>query len=302
LPDERRRALAEILEIDDAELARWDRISRGLVVPFHGDGIISQFEGFARLEPFPFADYRRRYGEIRRLDRILEKEGDDPNRYQVSKQADVLMLFYLFSTEELQAIFERLGYVFTPEMIFQNICWYMERTVHGSTLSWLTHAWVLARADREESWRLALTALDSDFADLQGGTTPEGIHLGAMAGTVDLMERCYTGLEVRAHALVFNPHLPSEVARLETTIRYRRQVLDVRVDHETLTITSRPTTADTVVVGYRTSARALGPGQRLTFKLVPEHKLDRAERVVEQKRVAERSRAETCEPTRETTP
>jgi len=300
LPERRRRALAEILEIDDAELARWERISRGLVVPFHGDGLISQFEGFERLEPFPFAAYRERYGEIRRLDRILEAEGDDPNRYQVSKQADVLMLFYLFSTEELQAIFERLGYLFTPEKIFENICWYMARTVHGSTLSWLTHAWVLARADREESWRLALTALDSDVADLQGGTTPEGIHLGAMAGTVDLMERCYTGLEVRAHTLVFNPHLPSEVERLATTIRYRRQVLDVEVDHDALTITSRPTTAGPVVVGYRTSARALSPGQRVTFHLVPEHKLDRAERVVEQKRVAERARAETCDDIRET--
>jgi alpha,alpha-trehalase len=302
LPEQRRRALVELLELDGPELARWETLSRRLVVPFHGDGLISQFEGFERLEPFPFAAYRARYGEIRRLDRILEAEGDDPNRYQVSKQADVLMLFYLFSTEELRAILERLGYMFPSELIFKNICWYMERTVHGSTLSWLTHAWVLARADREQSWRLALTALDSDVGDLQGGTTPEGIHLGAMAGTVDLMERCYTGVEVRAHTLVFNPHLPSEVERLETTIRYRRQVLDVDVDHDALTITSRPTTAAPVVVGYRTSARALSPGQRIIFKLVPEHKLDRAARGAEQRRVVERSCGETREQTRETTP
>ena len=38
-----------------------------------------------------------RYGDIRRLDRILEAEGDTVNRYQASKQADVLMLGYLFS-------------------------------------------------------------------------------------------------------------------------------------------------------------------------------------------------------------
>jgi alpha,alpha-trehalase len=302
LPDQRRRALVELLGIDDAERARWDRISRRLVVPFHDDGIISQFEGFERLEPFPFADYRERYDGIRRLDRILEREGDDPNRYQVSKQADVLMLFYLFSTEELREVLERLGYVFEPEMIFNTICWYMERTVHGSTLSWLTHAWVLARADREQSWRLALTALDSDFADLQGGTTPEGIHLGAMAGTVDLMERCYTGLEARAHALVFNPHLPSEVSCLRTTIHYRRQVLDVVVDHARLAVTSRPTTAAPVVLAYRATTRAISPGQRITFTLVPEHKADRAARVVEQRRVAGEARSEAASATEETTP
>ena len=35
------------------------------------------------------------------LDRILEAEGDSTNNYKVSKQADVLMLFYLFSAESL---------------------------------------------------------------------------------------------------------------------------------------------------------------------------------------------------------
>ena len=31
------------------------------------------------------------------------------------------------------------------------------------------------------------------MADTQGGTTKEGIHLGAMAGTIDILQRCYTG-------------------------------------------------------------------------------------------------------------
>ena len=57
------------------------------------------------------------------------------------------------------------------------------------------HAWVLARSDRRQSWEFFLEALESDIADIQGGTTAEGIHLGAMAGTLDLLQRCYTGLE-----------------------------------------------------------------------------------------------------------
>ena len=39
--------------------------------------------------------YRDRYGNIGRLDLILEAEDDHTNHYQTSKQADVLMLFYL---------------------------------------------------------------------------------------------------------------------------------------------------------------------------------------------------------------
>ena len=60
--------------------------------------------------------YREKYGNIQRLDRILEAEGDTPNRYQLTKQPDTLMLFYLFSTEELVSIFDRLGYEFDADV------------------------------------------------------------------------------------------------------------------------------------------------------------------------------------------
>jgi trehalose/maltose hydrolase-like predicted phosphorylase len=128
---------------------RWDEISRKLFVPFHGDGIISQFEGYEKLEEFDWEGYRQKYGNIQRLDRILEAEGDDVNRYQASKQADVLMLFYLFSAEELRRCSSTWATAST-RLIPRNIDYYMRRTSHGSTLSRVVHYWVLARADREE--------------------------------------------------------------------------------------------------------------------------------------------------------
>ena len=102
---------------------------------------------------------REEYGNVQRIDRLLESENDDANRYKVSKQADVLMLFFLFSTEELKEVFDRLGYHFAPEMIGRNIQYYSDRTSHGSTLSWVTHAWILSRWDRKRSWRLFEQAL-----------------------------------------------------------------------------------------------------------------------------------------------
>jgi trehalose/maltose hydrolase-like predicted phosphorylase len=41
------------------------------------------------------------------------------------------------------------------------------------------------RLNRAVSWNHFRKALMSDISDIQGGTTPEGIHLGAMAGTVE---------------------------------------------------------------------------------------------------------------------
>jgi trehalose/maltose hydrolase-like predicted phosphorylase len=67
-------------------------------------------------------------------------------------------------------------------------------------------AWILARSDRRRSWSAFEAALAADVADTQGGTTAEGIHLGAMAATLDIVQRCYTGLEARDGVLWPNPH------------------------------------------------------------------------------------------------
>jgi len=229
LPQEYLRELCEKLEIEDVEIERWKEISRKMKVVFHADGIISQFEGYEDLEEFDWEGYRRRYGNIQRLDRILESEGDTPNRYKVSKQADVLMLFYLFSAEELGSLILQLGYDFDHETIPRTIDYYLRRTSNGSSLSWIIHSWVATRRDRSHSWELFNVALLTDFADVQGGTTPEGIHLGAMAGCVDMVGRGYTGLECRGDVLRFNPAFPEELDGLNMLIRYRGRWLDLDI-------------------------------------------------------------------------
>ena len=221
LPDHRRAELTERLGLAREELDRWDEVSRKLRVCFHDGDIISQFEGYGDLEELDWDGLRRRHGNIRRLDRILEAEGDSTNRYKASKQADVLMLFYLLSAEELRGLLDRLGYRLEPDAIRRNVDYYLERTSHGSTLSGVVNAWVLARSDRPQSWRYFTEALASDLHDVQGGTTAEGIHLGAMAGTVDLAQRCYTGLEAREDVLWLNPSLPEELDGLDFDVRYR---------------------------------------------------------------------------------
>ena len=164
-----------------------------MFVPFHDDGIISQFEGYEQLEELDWDAYRARYGNIQRLDRILRAEGDDPDRYKLAKQADTVMLFYLFSAEELQRLFDRLGYEYGPDTVRKNVAYYDRRTSHGSTLSFVAYAGVLAALDPESSWERFLVALKSDVGDVQGGTTKEGIHMGVMAGTLDLVQRGYIG-------------------------------------------------------------------------------------------------------------
>jgi len=263
----RQRELCETLTLDEAEFHEWRRISERLRVVFHEDGIPSQFEGYEGLKEFDWEGYRERYGDIQRLDRILESEDDTPNRYKASKQADVLMLFYLFSSEELVSIFDRLGYGFDPEDIPRTIEYYLHRTSHGSTLSRVVHSWVLARSDRARSWSLFCDALRSDIDDIQGGTTPEGIHLGSMAGAVDILTRGYTGMEPRDEVLRFNPRLPDELARLHQHIHYRGHALEVDITRQVLDVRALRSQEPPIRIGLGEEEYELEAGSRVRIPL-----------------------------------
>ncbi|MDP9023356.1 MAG: glycoside hydrolase family 65 protein [Actinomycetota bacterium] len=264
-PDE--SEMRENLGLRREEVDHWEEISRKMKIPFHGDGIISQFEGYEKLEEFDREDYLERYGDIQRVDRILEAEGDTANRYRVSKQADVLMLFFLLSEQNLRELFDRLDYPFDDDLISRNVEYYLRRTTHGSTLSRVVHSWVLARRDRARSWDLFLEALDSDISDIQGGTTAEGIHLGAMAGTVDLAQRAYGGFVTREDALWFDPALPKELSRLAFTLHYRGHRLEVTITPERLRVASRQTGAPAIPIGINGELHDLEAGTVLQFDL-----------------------------------
>ncbi len=270
LPDSRVEALRARLGIGADELELWRDMSRRTFVPFHGDGIISQFEGYGELEELDWDAYRAKYGNIQRLDRILRAEGDDPNRYKITKQADTVMLFFLFSHDELREIFGRLRYDYRDDTAMRNVAYYDRRTSHGSTLSFVTHAGVLATLDPESSWERFLVALRSDADDIQGGTTKEGIHVGVMAGTLDVMQRCYAGTHVRGDVLYFDPRLPDQLDGLSFPIQFRETPIMVTVTGEQLTLAVHPESVSRPVgAGVPGDVRELRAGDRAVFRLSP---------------------------------
>ncbi len=274
LPLRDRLDLMASLGIDGSELDRWDDVTRRMSVPFHpapGPGpesdrtVISQFEGYADLQELDWAGLRARYGDIARLDRILEAENDSVNRYKASKQADVLMLFYLLSADELRELFARMGYRFTPEQIPRTIDYYVQRTSHGSTLSSVVHAWVLARGDRHRAMRYFRQVLASDVADIQGGTTAEGIHVAAMAGSIDLLQRCLTGLEIRGDRLILNPMWPESLGTLRMPIYYRGYRLHLTIVGRSAEVSVDPTDHPPIEIECRGQVQTLTPGTSLRF-------------------------------------
>ena len=287
LPKSRRAALRDRLGLTDDELRTWDEMSRKMFVPFHGDRIISQFEGYADLEELDWERYRAEHPNIQRLDRILKAEGDDPDRYQLTKQADAVMLFFLFSGDELRALLERLGYDYDPGLAPRTIDYYDQRTSHGSSLSLVTHAAVLGSLDPESSWKRFLVALESDVCDVQGGTTKEGIHMGVMSGTLDLLQRTYVGASVRDGVLHFSPTLIDRLDGLTFPMQFHRTSIRVSISGDELTVHtltegfSRP-----VRIGIGSEIRELAAGEEWVARLGdqpdrpdgPDHRAQRSDR------------------------
>jgi len=230
LPLDVKVSLLKSLGIDQDELDRWEEISKTLAISISNEGILEQFEGYFELEDLDWEHYRTTYPDIHRMDRILKAEGLTPNSYKVAKQADTLMLFYNLSEDTVRSLISQLGYQ-TPEgLLPKNLDYYLQRTSHGSTLSRLVHAYLaFLVGEYGVSWELYQESLRSDFLDIQGGTTQEGIHLGVMTGTILFIFRTYAGLDWTGNVLKIDPLLPEGWRKICFNFSFRnvRYYLDI---------------------------------------------------------------------------
>ena len=113
-----------------------------------------------------------------------------------------------------------------------------------------------------------MVALVSDVGDVQGGTTKEGIHMGVMCGTLDLIQRGYMGSEIRDGTLYFSPLLTDRLEGLSLPMQFRGTPIRVTLeDRELVVEADREGFARPVRVGVGDEVRELGAGDRCAFRL-----------------------------------
>ena len=66
-----------------------------------------------------------------------------------------------------------------------------------------------------------MVAPESDVGDVQGGTTKEGIHMGVMSVTLDLVQRGFPGCEIRDGVPYFDPKLADRLEGLSFSMQFR---------------------------------------------------------------------------------
>ena len=262
------KSIQQKLELRKEELSQWKEISRKLNIVISEEGIISQYDGYFDLKELDWDGYKKKYDNIYRLDRILKAEGKSADEFKVAKQADTLMTFYNLDDDEVRNILEKMGYTINPDYLKENMNYYLGRTSHGSTLSRVVHA-LLANmiGDRDLSWELYQDALGSDYVDIQGGTTAEGIHLGVMAGTVLIAQHAYAGLNLRGDIIRIEPNMPKAWRSIQFGFSFREQRFNLMVCQQSLTIEHADTDAEKTKVLVNGKEYQIVPGNKLTIKL-----------------------------------
>jgi beta-phosphoglucomutase family hydrolase len=262
--------LAKKTGFKTSETTKWQEMLGQLNVNISSEKIIEQFDGYFGLKDLDWDAYRKKYDNIHRMDRILKAEGDNPDNYKVAKQADSLMAFYLLPPEEIAHILEKLGHkVGDPiEFLKKNYEYYESRTSHGSTLSKVVHAVISSHMDDPETtWDWFSDVLKSDIYDTQGGTTPEGIHTGVMAGSLDIVHRYFAGIDSSRSELSIDPNIPAHWQRLNFRLVHRGIWYDFDFLQDKLELKVMGRGKKKVAVMFRGKKSNLTPGQVKRFRL-----------------------------------
>jgi trehalose/maltose hydrolase-like predicted phosphorylase len=88
------------------------------------------------------------------------------------------------------------------------------------------------------SWNLYSDALASDFVDIQGGTTAEGIHAGVMAGTVLIALSTFAGISFDQEYISVQPSMPDAWESLSFGISFKGTRFHMTVTKTQLIVSS----------------------------------------------------------------
>ncbi len=178
------------------------------------DGVLPQDSTYLTLQDIDLSKYRAQdfIGGICR-----DYNMPQINEIQVSKQADVLVLFFLL--EDL----------FPQEVKKATWEYYAARTLHDSSLSMSTHA-VLAADMREldMAYDFFEQSTKIDLGPVMT-TSDAGVHAASFGGIWQGVVYGFGGLRMLGGSLRIDPILPKEWTKLEYQIDWRDQQLKVTV-------------------------------------------------------------------------
>ncbi|RJG21990.1 glycoside hydrolase family 65 protein [Paenibacillus thiaminolyticus] len=217
------RRLNEQLDLERA-YADWKHKIGGIYLPQpNEDGVIPQDDTYLQKQLIDLTKYKAQ----QKVGTLFEDYNlDQVNEIQVSKQADIMMLFYLLENR------------FSAHLKRTNYNYYEPKTLHDSSLSYSTHC-ILANDfdDSQLAYELFRKAAEIDLGTHMH-SSDAGIHSASLGGVWQCVVMGFAGIRMLDGQLHLNPKLPQDWERLTFPLYWKNARLEVDITHDALRIST----------------------------------------------------------------
>lgn len=222
------RTLSEKLGLESAQ-QQWSEKLPKLYLPSpRADGVIPQDNTYLTLEDIDLTKYKQQtnVGSIYR-----DYNQEQISRIQVSKQADILIMFLLLENQ------------FDLTVKQANWRYYEPRTLHDSSLSLSTHC-ILANdmGNRELAYQLFQQAVSIDLGPNMSSSSA-GIHAASIAGIWQSVVFGFGGVRMLEGKLRIEPKLPDAWSSLDFIFHWQDQKIRFAATKNELRLTNLTGTA-----------------------------------------------------------
>lgn len=217
-PDEYWR-IAEKIKLSENEIEAWQKAADSMYIPYDEKlGIHPQDDSFLDKAVWNFENTPEENYPL-----LLHYHPLVIYRYQVLKQADVILALFL------------QGDRFTAAEKKRNFDYYEPITTHDSSLSPCSYSIIAAEIGYlKKAYDYFMQSARMDLDDYNNNVK-DGIHTASMAGAWLSIINGFAGFREYGGQLSFNPNLPEHMEGYRFKITFRGRLLDVDVTKDTVT-------------------------------------------------------------------
>ncbi|QOS81150.1 glycoside hydrolase family 65 protein [Paenibacillus sp. JNUCC31] len=216
------KALSGKLDLTSAREA-WNKLDQMYLPGPNEQGLIPQDDTYLQKKVIDLTPYKN---QTKVASIFNDYNLDQVGEMQISKQADIMMLFFLLENK------------FEPAIKRANYDYYEEKTLHDSSLSLSTHS-ILASdfGNRPLAYDLFRRASEIDLGPHMH-SSDAGIHSASLGGIWECVVMGFAGVRMLDGQLHLDPKLPESWSRLKFPLYWHNQLLHITITPEGILIES----------------------------------------------------------------
>ena len=204
------------LDIKDEEIKEMEKAAKDMILIYNDKmEIIAQDATFLDKAKWP------KENTLRPL--LLNYHPLTIYRYQVLKQADVILALYLLGDVE-------------EDIVRRSFYYYEDINTHDSSLSKSISGIMASKLkDEKLAYDFFMDSVYMDLKDLHHNTK-DGLHMANIGGSLLSILGGFGGLKIKEDGLHVNPYVPKKLGRLKFRFTWQKTVLEILIEGEKIDI------------------------------------------------------------------